>query len=723
MTTVGLLAACTKFIYVYSVGEADNTIVLSAGMSDGASTLQTKADGESPEDGANFPHSKHKAINPGVKLALRVDGLWYKAATGETPVQISQSTVATVGDETSTLSGHSKVTMSPVLYWDDYGTADPYNIGSNYHSPIVRGRERGLDVFGVGVNDASVTSAPSVSNWTAFAWTLPANQIEKWTDKDLIISNNIKYSTTASQDKAYKFSQHTTGRVLEFTHAMSKITVEVRPDDTFGEGGFTNPPVVEFKTKFKMTGSVNIITGEVSATGNPDYLTLKMYEPTGESKTYTYDGLVMSGNTLTDNVDFIEVTADGNNYKITTHKLFEKMNEVDHNGVFHSGKNYIVRIQLGKTAINVTATVVDWVNVLPEEVNPSINISAVVGKTDGDTPSTATSFSFFDRVDGVDTDLYGSVAAGENPYYTADAVLAFDPSKEESKRWSLTPLLYWPDHNTHLHMRGVYPQVGTSSESTSKPVVTGDVVANQSIAVSNAAYVQGTFPSDLMIAKPEVVDGTLCPGVHTAGKVLVDQHGICATTGRINLTFRYMMSQVEVRLKTAQSISHDQSQPAPDAVDLTNAEVSVVGIQTVGSVTLDGIVMTPSGDRTTKENHYVIPAISGAEARGGIPAENIRHAAIVPQDLRYTSTPGGTQQNVQFRIELKKGDNHDQPASVYYVNVWNLMHDNTTPATPNEKWEAGRHYIYTFDLRRTGVEVTATIVPWVEAEAESDVWM
>lgn len=713
--------ACTKYIYVYTVGELDNPITLMVGMAS-TSSAQTKAGEEpNPDAGAQYGHEKHLGFTAGSKIRLKVDGTWLGHGTDDV---VSQTTVATLGDAAEKHNPVAPDGYAPVLYWDDYGTADPDNTD---------GRADGLTIYGVAVNDVAasvpVVNGETGKKWTALNWTLPDNQSEvgegtlPWTRYDLLISNNVRY-IDAEHDNRYKFDYPIRGsKLLEFTHAMSKITVEVKPDDTFGVEGFKNPPVIEFKTGFKMNGTVDIETGDVSATGAASEVgsfKLKQFEKV--DKTYKYNGLVMPGNTLSDNADFIEVNADGNVYKVSTHNLYTKMEATHSDASFKSGKNYVVTIQLGKTEINVTATIVDWVDVVAPTSNPAINVSANIGTGEPSTLTEDTSFSFFIRKHEKEAeevaDLYGNLHS-ESAYYDEDDELLFRKKEAEVEvnKWGLVHGLYWPDHNTHLHMRGVYPQVGapvTSPTVQNVPVVTGTEFQNQSIAVFNAAYAAKTFPSDLMLGKPEVGDATCPSNSHTP--VLMKDHGICATTGRINLTFKYMMSQVEVRLKTAVPITHDAATPA-DAVDLTNAEVAVIGIQTSGSVTLDDIVMTPSGDRTTKESPYVIPPVASGDPRDYIPTANIRHAAIVPQSLIYN-----TNQDAQFKITLKTGAEHNEPAAVYYVKIRDLMH-GLVPATPENKWEAGRHYIYTFDLRRTGVEVTATVVDWVQADAESDVWM
>lgn len=700
--------ACTKYVYVYSVGELDNPIQLVVGVF-GTSSTQTKA----VEPGAQHDHEDHRGFATGNEIRLRVDGTW----TGHDPELVSQTTVATLAEQSG--NHNSVASYAPVLYWDDYGTADPANAST--------GRAQGLTIYGVAVNDKDadvpVVDGTSGKQWTALAWTLPADQHTSWDANDLLISNNVK------GDNTYKFINISGGKLLEFTHAMSKVTVEVRPGGGF-DGNFSAAPTIAFQIPFKMSGSVDIETGDVTpgSTQTPgSNIKLKYGDaPTASPYIHSYDGIVMPGNEVPGGVNLLTVSADGNDYIITTEKLRAAMmkdtesaqDAGDGNYLFHSGKNYIIQISLGKTALNVTVTIVDWEDVTADMVNPSINVSAGVGDTSqGHVPASTTSFSFFDRVNGNNDDAYGTVVAGEHPYYNPDAVLTYNPEVAETSRWTLAPLLYWPDHNTHLHMRGVYPEVGTSAQAATKPVVTGTTFQDQSIAVFNTAYEAASYPSDLMLGKPLVSDDQLCPAntvsPHNHTPILVKDNGICATTGKINLTFKYMMSQVEVRLKTAPNISHDPGAIAPDAVDLTGAEVSIVGIMNSGSVSLETLQVSTSGDRGDYLLDPVDPS-GGPRGTFGIPAANIRQSAIIPQSLVYDT------KNVRIKVQLKNGD---QNAAAYYVeNLPNLL-NNQVAVTPDKRWEPGRHYIYTLDIRKTGIEVSATIVDWVQADAESNVWM
>ena len=136
---MALLTACASKEDVvsptYTVGENDNVITLRAGIREGGSGVETRAAEES--------HDKHIAFTNGTKAALRIDGTW----TGHSPESVSQTTTATI-DAATADSKHNALTMSPMLYWDDYGTADPANTD---------GRSEGLTIYGVAVD--GVTTA------------------------------------------------------------------------------------------------------------------------------------------------------------------------------------------------------------------------------------------------------------------------------------------------------------------------------------------------------------------------------------------------------------------------------------------------------------------------------------------------------------------------------------------------------------------------------------
>lgn len=703
---IGLLTACRDDVTPpYSVGEVDNAISLRAGISEGGEITRA-GDGN---------HAMHVNFTSGTQLRLRVDGTWHSAVT--------KTTTGTIGAQTGTDNKHNVVTFSttsnPVeqLYWDDYGTADPDNTA---------GRTDGLTIYGVAVN--GLATAPTISSWTAQSWNVGEvntgviDQTSGWSAKDLLTSNNI----TSSVDGTYKFddylgtSGNTPSNLIEFTHAMTKITVNL----TAGEGfpGYTSgtPANAKFQSAptvkllgFYYTGTVNVET-KVSTPTSATTTDIKMHLAEGgaSNNKAKYDALVFPGNTFsatigaspeykpTSTTDILELNADGNIYKVTAAQLVKAMNTAgttgDVNGTLVQGKNYILNITVNKTDIEVTATIKDWEDVEAENALPKINVTATYGYTAGTVDHTADFTN--------DYDLFRSItkATGYDEDDTADGI---NPAARfTSSAWDKT--IYWPDHQTHYFFRGVYPQVGTGANGTTladEAVTT--INGNDVVAVADATYTAATYPSDLAIAFPRgTTDGSYDETCKETGHTA--QEGICATEGIINLNFEYAMSKVEVRLKsTATGAGH---------IDLTkdNTKVEIIGGYNKARIKLSDGLHDAYAD--ADKGDYTLSNLSTAETGFLVTTRD----AIVPQQIGN---------DVIFRVTVitnDKGnaDPSDDETDVYECKVNIINVKNSSPAVPVSEWVHGKHYIYELDLNKTAVTVTATLKNWEEITASDNVW-
>lgn len=194
-----------------------------------------------------------------------------------------------------------------------------------------------------------------------------------------------------------------------------------------------------------------------------------------------------------------------------------------------------------------------------------------------------------------------------------------------------------------------------------------------------------------MIGAPEIASGTKCDNPdHTS--VDMSTEGICARTGKINLNFRYMMAQVEVKLTTTtgdDKVILDKN----TTVELVNTIKSrriYLGTRSIGSI---GSI----GDESPTRETYRMTQTADVK---------VFHDAIVPQSLP---------DEVQLKITVKDGTESD----VYYavVNKIKVSGDDIT------EWEAGKHYVYTLNIKKTGISVTATITDWTTAEGSDDIWL
>lgn len=710
---IAFLASCSDNVApTYSVGEADNAIVLRAGISEGGSGVQTRAV-ENPD--AN--HSSHVKFTQGTKAALKVNGIWLEK--GYTDNLVSKTTTATIGAETATNSKHNTLSMSPQLYWDDYGTADPANMPTGKGGNISNGsdgRTKGLTIYGAAV-DGETENAPSVDSWTAMTWNLgtPAgspltlSQTGGWSTKDLLISHNVK---EGGPDDTYKFDERGSGKLLEFAHAMSKITVRLIASEGFPATGvgatatkFAAAP--EVKLTSNETGqsnaewantacNINVTDGTYSNSGTPAVVTMHTAKTDDSQYTVIYDALVApgsvfgaaSGSPATYPV-IARINADGNIYYVTSEKIRAAITTKYGTGnelgfATQPGMNYIITVTVKKTKIEVTATIKNWVDVEAETVEPVISIDATVG----DKGATDGAFSDFD--------FYLSTTAASG--YSKSAKATGTP--DGSTKWTFkdgsdqTITLHWPTHDTHYFMRGVSPSATA-------------VVNTTHVEVANAQYNSSTSPSNLLIGAPEIATNTMC-GSPEHTEVDMSTNGICARNNTINLNFQYVMSQVEVLLKSTGTDAL-QNKVTIDG----HTTVEIIGGYKQARILLNTRVHDAytEGDKVTEGKYALHPrSLTSAETTAGI-IKSAMHDIIVPQLLT---------DDMKFRITVT---NSDDTQDVYEAQLNKIeVKTNDGSGALITEWKPGEHYIYELDIKKTEINVTATLTDWKVVTATEDVW-
>lgn len=677
--------------------EPDNgEIMLSAGIGSQKAATRTFTD-------------DHQAFTQNTQLALQISGTW----TGHSPVSVVQTTTATVGTETSSGSKISSLTCNPIRYWEDYGSSDAAN--------ATTGRTEGLTIYGAAINGKTALSIAD-NQWTAYPWTLPIDQSlanNTPADKDLLITNNVKSGTA---DGTYKFADRASDKLLEFTHALSKITVNLLAGDGF-DGSFGNAtPEVKLTSNegnsttntewAYTTGTVNITNGTVSSQGTPAVIYMYQTETPTTSYTVTKEALVIPGNQFANDNDIIvRIKVADNIYYIKAQNIRTAMyNAGDTDYKTKPGKNYVINVQVNQTGIKVTATVTNWTDVSAAQVAPVINISGSYGTPDaalGDE-----TFSFY-RSTSLNSG-YSTTPASllVNNFYAQESAIT-----KSGDDWIMSPQLYWPDHKTHYQFRGVWPQTVTTEGAgilTSPRVekIAHSTTEYQVIKVKNEKYTMGQFPSDLQIARPEIAEGTQCtntePG-HT--KTYLYSGGICATEGTITLNFRYMMSQVEVELTTTDNTLND-------AVTLTNAKVELINVHNTGYVKLGdrGVIFT---DADVVAN-YTLDPITDNNVENNT---NKRLSAIIPQALTYDSNNPLAATNVKFRITIYHDGDTNTIDDIYEADINPILQQGSSSlVAPDGAWKSGVHYKYKLKLSKTKVQVTATLANWTTVNASQDIW-
>lgn len=709
---MSLLTACSDddIDRVYTVGEAENTLILRAGVSEDGAGVVTRAGDEN--------HSKHVAFASGTQIALRVDGTW----TGHSPEAIKQKTVATLGGASEKHNALS--TYDPVLFWDDYGTADPANAST--------GRAQGLTIYGAAVDGKTFlpTTLSGLNNtqstWKNLAWQVCSestpseiDQTSGWSDYDLVTSNNVVYSSTPANDNAYKFDDRSAGKLLEFTHAMTKITVVLTAGEGFPMTNAGDATTAHFEAAptvtlegFNYTGSVSVEAKTSTPTPNTT-ANIKMHlNDGGAAHTATFDALVFPGNTFsatianddkftpTSSNNILELNADGNIYKVTAAQLVKAIvgtsttGEVQ--GTLEQGKNYILNIKVNKTDLDITATILDWKTVEADEDTPKINVTAEYGQE-------GTAFT-------KDYDFFRSLnkVAGYDEDKTTDGIQYAAQYTSSTSSWDKT--IYWPNHQTHYFFRGVYPVTGSTACPSSYPNETVlSVNGKDVISVTNVQYTPDTYPSDLAIGFPrgtseDSFDETCKVDAHkdSNGKY---PEGICATEGLIHMNFQYCMSRVKVQLQTTDD---------EDKVNIgSNTAVEILGCYNNAYIKLEDGKVASKSEEVLGNHAMTQVAVTTDEA----PILARFHDAIIPQNL--SETVGSETKQMKFRITVT---NTDGTTDAYECIIQNIQVEEDGVKKGITEWEAGKCYVYTLTLKKTAINVTATLTDWVEVTAKDEVW-
>lgn len=689
-----LVTACSEEVTpTYTVGEANNAITLRAGISQ--QTHLTRAIDDN--------HTQHTNFTPwSAKAVLRMDGKW----AGDNPYRLR--TTATMRDVISTADKkHNVVSMDPVLYWDDFHTADPANTA---------GRNYGLDIYGAGVDgyrnaegiigtlpdntDANGNNLKAMleqsADWNKLHWTLPLDQsAESFTNCDLLTSNNV----TAGKDGTLKFddvtgkSGKTPSNLLEFTHAMTCITVELTAGKGFPVSG--NPATAKFHSNpsvtllgFPYVGIVDVInktttptkadftttTEDPYATGNIE----SFIRSGGTSHTVKLQALVFPGCKFGSATNVLRIKADGNEYLVTAEKMNEALATAGH-ATFQQGTNYVFKVTVNKTGVDVTATIKEWDEITAANEAPIINFDKCYGQDGTAFTDPFTLYRSTNKMEGL---------------YTGGSDHADITYDNKLKRYVMEPQLYWPDHKTHYFFRAIWPAAT-------------QIDGGKRILVHNEPYKAGQYPSDLRIGMPRKADGTpdeTCKNGHGV-------EGICATDapdgsthddeGKIHLNFQYAMSQVSVILKTNDDVSSTNRVTFDE-----HTKVEILNGYTAGALRLgDG-----SSDFTGKT-----PATYPMSKPAADDYTNYLDA-IVPQALTYKDEQG---KDVNLRFRITVGDDA-------YETVLGIKDIPVTIGGVQQKinaWKPGKKYVYTLTITKTGVTVTATIADWDTVTADTPIWM
>lgn len=504
------------------------------------------------------------------------------------------------------------------------------------------------------------------------------------------------------------------GIVLPYTHAMSKVTINV----IAGEGFASD---YNFATTGAKLDMVRTTCTAIAPTATLDYTTPPSVKAdvtmkkgtlgTTDSKpSHTFQAIIVPS-VLTVGNKFASITGmDGNEYFIYvtdniingwTSQLTDTDEDI-HNGEaqsrprtradeaqipagkghqMRSGVHYVLNVIVNKTEVTVSAMILDW-NEVEAEGEGVIHFSNDVA--DKGTIADSLKLHGFDIYKSATTS-FGSKAT----------TVRWNKANTE---WRYNPSIYW--NGDAEYFRALW-NARTDTPGTPE---------NESLHMENGR--------DVLWGTTKAHSGTDADGQsynYAEGAALKPR------TGDVPLLFYHAMSKITFYLEdAAKGSSNDDSK-----LDLSRATIQLTNLATGGTIDLyngtvpaDQLDAISSGQKAFSEDNGAVPKRMGyyaAKENGTITNYN---PSLTLKD--YYFTPQAITDDVMLIITLANG-------TTYRTKLNTCRSQNGVDGAGNQQydyvttWQSGKSYVYTITLAKDIIEFRAEIKQWDEVEASGTI--
>lgn len=533
---------------------------------------------------------------------------------------------------TSTL----QVTDAVGLYWDDFSnsaSADT-DLRTDKHALMV--------YYGYGYNGGTASTALTEATGV-LGWTVATDQTSGFKTLDLLYAGQ-------QTPVAYTHGSNNTidGRdcvlTIPYTHAMSKVTVEVICDEGFST---TVDNFASTTLALKNVNTICTVTGPtkaISGFSTPADIAMQHISNTGDDKfihqsysaliapTVIKNGMVLAKITNVDGNDYeinlsdamLTKDKDGNStYAWSTQLAAYNATSVTpdataayttaNGGLTKPGVHYMLTVTIKKQQIKVEATIQDWTAVSATGIGEILFDNDITDKT-GDIAEALKAKGF---------DLFKSTSTTFGT--KATTVSWTDPE------WTYNPKIYWQSSSDAEYFRAL-------SGADADNAATTDV--NESLAMA-----QG---KDVLWGTTAEHSGTDVNGnaYNYAKGAQIDPR-----TGNVPLEFEHAMSKISVVLKTSADA---------DGVDLNGAKIDIINIYNEGKIDIN------TGDISALELDLTSPAIYTLSGTATKNSENnnyeLLNQIVIPQSL----------------VVDKGGDARDATPTFYQSGELTLIYNDGT---------------------------------------------
>ena len=539
------------------------------------------------------------------------------------------------------------------------------------------------------------------------AWSVSADQSEASTisDEDLVYSNNIQ----GENKLGFKLtdSSNPTGPGtfdkgnLEFTHALSRMTVHLKKGDGYTTGAFafaanTNVKVLSVPT----SGTLNIETGAWASGVTTSDITKMATTTLVSGATYSLMAQMLPGYTFTKGSDtnVLEFTIDDNKYFVTQDMMLDALNKGQNTSVtsltMAQGKNYVFTITVGKSKIiNVKAKLEKWVDV--EAANQNMDNSHISLDLFTSNGTASTNFDLY-RLNDASAEISTGASTAKNweGDYTDKAGLI-----PNGTVW--TTDWFFENNKAFYHFRTV--NKGTEIKGTADNTV-DDYFEIASGAQANHDYHWGapfikTTTSPIQYSTTDGYAATLSPAIG-------------ATNSTISMTELHMMSNISVVLRTTKTANAVALESGSD-----QCEVSLTYFYANGQVKMGNGLVSTTGSLTTSAT-FTAPTTGIDDSDVTYKKTGAFTFAVVPQALVRT-----TGDNLYVGITIKTPDNNQYYVVKKLSDIVATANGDSQNQTKDGKitfWYPNHSYTYTFTLTKAGIDdVTCTVQNWVNVTADN----
>ena len=595
--------------------------------------------------GQNNNNLTRAGFTAATQIAMHIRSTNAKDASKIRETRTFASAAADATQSETSFSTIEAPTDANVRYWDD-----------------AYGRDAKLSVFALAVPGKSTPTNKGTKllnllsgdeAWNAGAltetisWTVSTDQTEALiANEDLTYSNNISENGTGgAKSYSYMSSDYTDvndgclqfrlqnasltdgpGKFdqgnLKFTHALSRITVNLIKGTGYGDGSFkfatgTTVKILEVPT----TGSFDIENGTWSTTDKTGIS--KMATTTlAAGASYSLVAQVLPGYEIKDNDDtnVLEFIIDDNKYFVTQDMMLDALNAGQNTTgtsvTMGQGKNYVFTITVGKSKIiNVTATLEPWVKV--EAANHDMDNSHIeVGLFKNENGTACGNFDLY-RLNDESQEINTGASEAKNwkGNYTEKATLTQNGDKWETN-W------FFENNKSFYHFRTV--DAGREIKGTTDT----DNSVDDYFEITSGAQ----SSHDYHWGAP-FISSTTSPIIYstTNGYTANLSPAIGATNSTINLTELHMMSNINVVLRTTKT-----SNAVALEANSKQCEVSLTYFYAEGQVKMGNGLVSTTGDLTTSAT-FTKPAAGIEETDATYKNTGAFTFAVVPQALVRTS--------------------------------------------------------------------------------------